>query len=197
MITAELDKAQLSGIKRSLGFAARNLPKVVASAVNETVKTTNSQISKVTDLALPLKDIRPPRDGGTNPVSKWRFTMATQARPQATITFPYKPISLVHFRYRDTKKRGVRVRVLKSKGQEVRLHAFEAKGRGGAKQVWERWDKRKRIASKRLPIFKVVGPSIKGVAENNVQVAGIINAIPALLQRRLSQQIDRYLKKQF
>lgn len=192
MITAELDKAQLRDLKLALGSAKNMLPKILASAVNETIKTTNSQIAKMTDLALPQDKVRPPRTGGRNPISKWRWTKATTARPQGVITFPFVPISLIHFRPRDTKKKGVRVKVFKSKGQETRRHSFIATAKN-AKHVWGRLSGGQ--VSKRLPINKEVGPSIKGIVENKPGLRQIVDQAGALLQRRIAQQIDRYLTK--
>lgn len=201
-ITIKFDKRQLRDLERTLADFPKEVPKVMRDTVNETAKTVNSRIVKGVDLALPQKDLRPPRSGGTNKLSGWNFNKVRRGQlPVVRINLPDKNISLVHYKH-TVSKRGVSVKVRKSRGREKYRHGFKARGRrgrdgasGGAEQLWFRKVQGGQPVG-RLPIAKLTGPSVADVLRGKPGfLSGIVNEIPALMAKRAAQQVERVLAK--
>ena len=178
----------------------------MADAANETIKTVNSRIVDELPLKLPEKKLRPPRAGGKNPTSGWSWRKASPKNPVGQIKLPSKRISLIHFLTgssalnKSTKRprRGLLIGVFTDKPKARWAHAFIRRGRNiqdktaGPLQVWQRETKE----TKRGPIVKLAGPSVQHVIETDKKkYARVAGDIPALLAKRLDQQIERQILK--
>ena len=177
MIEFEVDQTQLQRIELKLKDMKAKAPQALKNAVNATARDAKK------DLADKAKE--------TYAVKSPRFKKAiaqknaTASNPTATLKITGAVNELADFKYKDnTSTDAARGKVLK-KGN---LKAFITKFGSGHVSVVQR------KGTSRLPLKKLLSPSIPTMVGNEAKVYGIVKPnIEKNLQKNIQKQIDKIL----
>lgn len=185
MIEFEVDQTQLQRIELKLKDMKAKAPQALKNAVNATARDAKK------DLADKAKE--------TYAVKSPRFKKAiaqknaTASNPTATLKITGAVNELADFKYKDnTSTDAARGKVLKASGlkslQKGNLKAFITKFGSGHVSVVQR------KGTSRLPLKKLLSPSIPTMVGNEAKVYGIVKPnIEENLQKNIQKQIDRIL----
>jgi hypothetical protein len=152
------------------------LGKVAARALTDTAR--NGQVQATKQVA-PLLGVK-------SAVVKESFKVVP-ARPStlhAALVATGRPIPLIEFRPKDTKRTGVNVRIARK--TENYRHAFIATMKTGHKAVFER------VGRERGPIRELFGPSVPGMYRRR----DVLPVVLLLLRDRLTTNLQRQLDRQ-
>jgi hypothetical protein len=165
---------------------SRGTGKVKARAVNRTL--TGMRTDAVREIQ---KEITPKAKVIR---SSFKIKKAYQSHPKGSLTSEGRPLNLVHFRARQTKK-GVSVQVKKQKKRKLLKHAFIAKLGYKPRVYWRKYKgPRKKVRPInyaalpflfRFPVKPLHGPRIPDILSND----DVMN--------RLEEKADERLKKNF
>lgn len=185
MITFEVNKTQLEQIEIKLGNMKSQAPKVLMKAINATAKDAK------TDLANKAKE--------TYAVKSPQFKRAIAQKNAntssltATLKITGAVNELADFKYKaNSGASAARGKVLKSSAlkplEKGNIKAFIVKFQSGHVSVAQR------EGTSRLPIKKLLSPSIPTMIGNEAKVYGIVKPdIEANLQKNIQKQIDKIL----
>jgi len=178
----EFDDEAIRNVEAIFKNVKNGAKKVIARAVNKTgakAKTeTSVEIRKVVNL-------KAKRVGEALKLKRATFRNLT-----AVLTISGKPIPLIEFGARKTKRNGVSIRVRKLKPIEKHRTSFIATRRSGSGEgVFIR------KGPARLPIDEKIGPSIPAVFQFNNESTVSINAAENLV-KNLDSEIKFLLSKQ-
>ena len=185
MIEFEVDQTQLQRIELKLKDMKAKAPQALKNAVNATARDAKK------DLADKAKE--------TYAVKSPRFKKAiaqknaTASNPTATLKITGAVNELADFKYKDnTSTDAARGKVLKASGlkslQKGNLKAFITKFGSGHVSVVQR------KGTSRLPLKKLLSPSIPTMVGNEAKVYGIVKPnIEKNLQKNIQKQIDKIL----
>lgn len=175
-------------MKAAIEGTGRQLRKEMAAAVNATAKRSQSiiakQISK--ELAVAQKDIKATIKQSRR-AGELDISATVEVRKDARL-------GLNRFGARQTKK-GVSVRISKSKGRTVIPGAFQGPKPGLMKASW-RGNAFKRVGKSRLPIVKLKGPSTWGVFVVGKKIGPSAEETEAELKKQVDKRIRFLLLKQ-
>lgn len=184
MLTAQVDKAQITKLSATLKGDAKKIKREVAIAINAVGKKTEAMMAKEVgkELATPQKNIKK---------AIYLRSKATPAHLGTTVSVPKaKRLPLRDFNPRQNRT-GVSYKVSKTKGRGFVAGAFQGPKPGVIKASW-RGNVFKRTGKSRLPIIKLKGPSVWGVV-----VKGDTAKVVASHSRdELKFQIDRRIRFQ-
>ncbi len=185
LIEFEVDSTQLQRIELKLKDMKSKAPQALKNAVNATARDAKK------DLANKAKE--------TYAVKSPRFQKAiamknaTAAKPTATLKITGAVNELADFKYKaNSASDAARGKVLKSSGLKVlekgNLKAFISKFGSGHVSVVQR------KGASRLPLRKLLSPSIPTMVGNEAKVYGIVKPnIEQNLQKNIQKQIDKIL----
>lgn len=185
LIEFEVDQTQLQRIELKLKDMKAKAPQALKNAVNATARDAKK------DLANKAKE--------TYAVKSPRFQKAiamknaTAAKPTATLKITGAVNELADFKFKANEgTNAARGKVLKSSGlktlQKGNLKAFIAKFGSGHTSVVQR------KGASRLPLKKLLSPSIPTMVGNEAKVYGIVRPnIEDNLQKNIQKQIDKIL----
>lgn len=185
LIEFEVDQTQLQRIELKLKDMKAKAPQALKNAVNATARDAKK------DLANKAKE--------TYAVKSPRFQKAiamknaTAANPTATLKITGAVNELADFKFKANEgTNAARGKVLKSSGlktlQKGNLKAFIAKFGSGHTSVVQR------KGASRLPLKKMLSPSIPIMVGNEAKVYGIVRPnIEDNLQKNIQKQIDKIL----
>lgn len=185
LIEFEVDATQLQRIELKLKDMKSKAPQALKNAVNATARDAKK------DLANKAKE--------TYAVKSPRFQKAiamknaTAAKPTATLKITGAVNELADFKYKaNSASDAARGKVLKSSGLKVlekgNLKAFISKFGSGHVSVVQR------KGASRLPLRKLLSPSIPTMVGNEAKVYGIVKPnIEQNLQKNIQKQIDKIL----
>jgi hypothetical protein len=94
------------------------------------------------------------------------------------------------------KRRGVRVRIMKTRGSHVVPRAFWGRGRAGSTDGAGEQQIFQRIGLSRLPVRKLTGPSVAHMVRGQAGVDEINKMMARDADRVLSQALDQFLARQ-
>lgn len=179
-------KALLSGIKGGV-------PRVIARALNKTLtgvrKDAVKEIQKT--ITPKAKVIR----------KTFKISKATVFRPTGVILSTGKPLGLIHFKARQTKK-GVTLQIKKKEPRKFLKHAFIATMPSGHKGVFWREYKGTRGATRkgmayaaiprkyRLPIKELYGPRVPDILSNEPVMKPILDKAKRRLRKNFSHELN-------
>lgn len=185
LIEFEVDRTQLERIELKLKNCRDKAPLALKNAVNATARDAKK------DLANKAKE--------TYAVKSPRFKKAiaqknaTKSKPTAILKITGKVNELADFKYKENEgANAARGKVLKSGGlktlQKGDLKAFITKFGSGHVSVVQR------KTSARLPVKKLLSPSIPTMIGNEAKVYGVVKPnIQKNLQKNIQKQIDKIL----
>jgi len=185
LIEFEVDRTQLERIELKLKNCRDKAPLALKNAVNATARDAKK------DLANKAKE--------TYAVKSPRFKKAiaqknaTKSKPTAILKITGKVNELADFKYKENEgANAARGKVLKSGGlktlQKGDLKAFITKFGSGHVSVVQR------KTSARLPVKKLLSPSIPTMIGNEAKVYGVVKPnIQENLQKNIHKQIDKIL----
>ena len=184
-IEFEVDRTQLERIELKLKNCRDKAPLALKNAVNATARDAKK------DLANKAKE--------TYAVKSPRFKKAiaqknaTKSKPTAILKITGKVNELADFKYKENEgANAARGKVLKSGGlktlQKGDLKAFITKFDSGHVAVAQR------MTSARLPVKKLLSPSIPTMIGSEAKVYGVVKPnIQKNLQKNIQKQIDKIL----
>lgn len=180
-ISVRLDRAELNQLKRELAGVKNGVPRAMSAAVNRSLTTGRTLISKS------VRDVATIKAGDVKDAMK--IKRASVANPKGSIRIDHKPISLSKFTI-SQKKPGVSARVWKGSGRTLYKHAFIATMRSGHKGVF------RRVGRNRLPIKEIYGPTPEGLLRKRPALLESIKAaIGDAFRKNLESQVNRLLKR--
>lgn len=167
----------LREIQRNLQRIGANVPRTLARAVNDTATHARSVAVKgiASEWNIKAKDVR----------STFGLKRASSNNPTATLESKGKPIPLLYFAARQTRK-GTTYKVKKQGGRELLQRGWINRLRSGVAVGIRR-------AASRLPI---TAPAVPGVYHAwRQQLPEQVPELNAFLQRRIGQLIARELER--
>lgn len=167
---------------RAMQGVSDNLTKELGVIAWATAKKAKSEVAKRVggELAVPQK------------VIKKVLTHVRNNQLTSTVTLSKtRRLPLREFNPKQNRK-GVRVRISKTKGAKVIPGAFQGPRPGVMKTSW-RGNAFRRISKKRLPIVKLRGPSPWGVFVINEQMSPTMQVVKEELNNQIEKRI-RYLE---
>lgn len=176
----EIDQAQLSRATLLLSSIGRGAATVLARAINRTldgVKTDASTMIRAV-ITAKKKDV-----DATFDISK-----ASAARPVGSFRSTGRPLPLISFSARQTKK-GVSIQVRKDRPRQVWPHTFIAVMKTGHKGVF--WRKAVGgIRVRRLPIEEKYGPRIPDIFSNEEVMDKVLASAKERIDKNMAHEID-------
>jgi len=156
-------------------LSAPRLQRATMAALNDTAK--NAQVQSVKEIApklgLPSREVK----------KVLTISTATTAHLEAALVAQGRPIPLIRFKPKDTKRTGVTARIA-GKTTTYR-HAFIATMKSGHKAVWER------VGTARGPVKELYGPSIPGIASREDVKGVVARTISEQLNKNIARQMER------
>ncbi len=211
-INLDARELKLAG-KQLRRLGSRSLPQVLARAVNRSLDSMKAQAAKEIkkELNLSAKIIK----------AHLSIQKANKTYPSGALVAKGKPVGLIHFGARETKK-GVSVKVKRER--KLIPHAYTARswtrtgGRSGAwvegnKSVFRRitagsqWEKARKFpkrnnipwkklpAEYRLPIKRLAGPRVPDIMENESVRSAILKHGRTMLAKRFAHELDHKIKR--
>jgi len=145
MKSIEINELQVENIQALLGDLKDKYKTVVVTAINKTIKTTQTQATARIGNELSLKAARIKQDFTQQKANYNKLSGALIAKGE--------PVGLVQFAAKQTQK-GVTVKVLRSSSRELVPHAFIA-ARGTKDHVfWRSTPRSSHPAARRFPVGK-------------------------------------------
>jgi len=214
----KINEADLMKVKNIFSDIGKNL------AARVTMRALNKTLSGVkTDSSSAIRDIITAKKSAVD--ETFKISRATEQNSSAWIASTGRPIALIDYSARETKK-GVSVQVRKDRARKVVPGAFIATMKSGHKGVyWRKWHgtksgkmrkndsainrsgyvwsaKMKRFISiawlakqYRLPIMERFGPRIPDIMENEPVMKGILSSAGDRLHKNLMHEMDYELSK--
>jgi hypothetical protein len=195
----------LAEVQRMLGDLKGAVPRALSAAANRTAQQIKTRVLRIvtsqinvkrSDIDLNKQDQRAGRSGGV------RATLGNPQRPGARVMVSGLRMPLIRFatsaptpgwkrqRQRRPTLDQATYRLRKDGGGRVVPGSFRARMKTGH---WGFW---KRSGRKRLPIVELFGPSIPQVLLDDVSMHLLMQQeAPALYQKNMSSQIDRFLQR--
>jgi hypothetical protein len=190
-ITIHLDRGQLRSVQEELAGVRNGANRALSGAINKTLATGKTRIKrKLAEIIMaPQKTIM---DG----VSLKRAR--PDDNPQGSIIFKRKPMPLVKFKPKPQQTgAGVKVTVIRDKGQEEHPHWFVATMRNGDEGVFDRKPgpgPTGRVP--RSPIAEKYGPTTVGVLSGRPGLLlDVERDLQGVLETNLASQVDRLLER--
>lgn len=182
-----VDETQRKELAEVLANVRNGVPRAISGAINKVLPKARTRFVRAVGdrITVPAREVR----------ERIAVKKASPATLEGTVTITRKPIPLIEFRARQTKKGGVTVQVRKGQAREKFRDSFIAKMKSGHEGVFRRRFKGKgRVA--RLPIDERFGPTVLGVISG---APGLLNEELAAahedLGRQIDSQVDRLLNR--
>lgn len=175
-IRAEVDVAPVLAVLAT--FASPAFERVVALAMNDTVKNGQVQATKILAPAMGLKSAEVKKS--------LRNELARSGRLVAVLVAQGRPIPMIRFKVRDTHRTGVHLRI--GGKVEVYSRAFITTVRNAHRGVFERRGK------DRLPIRELFGPSVPGYFARTDALPVVQQTMRERLLVNVTRQVDRGMR---
>lgn len=175
----------MDAVKRAMGNCPRKINLALSRAVNRTVTTVKSNISKQVRAGYTIKaqDVK----------DSLEISKATAAKPYAIVKSTGQRISFTKFRISPQEPRprnppggGYKVTIKKSSGLKAVPRGFLAYARGSLGFF-------QRTGSSRFPITRLTGPSVPEMIGRPQIITDIEKQAGTMLQKRMSHEVERIL----
>lgn len=203
-INVKPDPQTLAAVQVELAEIANGANKAVSAAINRTLTTGRSRITRrlKKEINLPAGNAKDPQDGTISKFLKIRKASdgggGGVANLEGQIIITREPLSLMLFKPSPntpgpTKVAGVSVKTRTGKAKELLRHTFVAKMKSGHVGVFERQGRgNKRV--KRLKIQERFGPTPLAVFEKAPGIAEeTLSELGDVLEKNINSQVDRLL----
>ncbi len=187
ILSIGVNESQLRDLTETLAHVTNGVPRAISGAINKVLPKARTRFVKAVGdrITVPARAIR----------ERVAIRKATPANLEGFVTVTRRPIPLIEFKARQTKRGGVTVQVRKGTAREKFPDSFIATMTSGHTGVFRRRFKGKGRVP-RLPIDERYGPT----------VLGIVTGAPGLLQhelvvatedlqRQIGSQVDRLLQR--
>jgi hypothetical protein len=183
----------------ALAGVKNGVPRVMMRAINKTIAGVRTDAVKEISGEITA----------TQKVIRGRFVIrkATMANQGGEVITTGRPLGLIHFKARQTKK-GVSVQVKCKSKRTLLKHAFIAVTKGGAKNVfWRKW-KEPRTTGRgiigaparlpecyRLPLERLTGPRVQDIFDDPPIMAAVLKKAQERLDKNFTHETDYMLSK--
>lgn len=176
----DIDRQQLARATLLLSSVKNGASRAIARAINKTLDGIK------TDASVEIRIIVTARKKDVD--RTFSLSRATATRPQGSFRSTGRPLPLIAYSVRQTKK-GVSIQVRRDRPRKVIPHAFIATMKTGHRGAFWRQKVNGRIVG-RLPIEELSGPRVPDILSNEPVMVNVLASARERIDKNMAHEID-------